>query len=468
MGRLAHGLIVAILISLALGTGSTVHASQLIKVRADDVDAIGLITQIAGLSGQRIVVGRQDGSPRISLTAEANDGRELIELVARRLGWPVEQRDSFLVVGHFCPAVTGKLGPQYRTLLSLSFHDESVGGVVELIQDFLGSLSPKASTAAATDRVSIQARDTKVFEFWNVLTAEPGSPGAQACAHLTSPGRAGAAPAVRTLPVDVDFCPYRRRRDGELQRRRRCDPLEAFGLHSLSFKGYVALNGQHRVLVETPDGSLGSASEGARLGRDFGKLTSVTERGLAIMEILQNERGEWVERHHDLAYGERVAVDPWSRDRSYVQPDSPQYAYEFSLAQTATHAGRYPREIEHCARLVPAFGPALRMALDRWREQNADVLKEAALHLAAFEASEIDDGVAVEDLAGKRVARALDQAVQSLSLAYCRSMQPFAGADVPFDRPSLQTIRNCGNEGTCWRLVRSGDVETGGRVDLPR
>lgn len=456
---------VAVLMSLALWTGSMAHASQLIKVRADEVDAIELMTQIAGLSGQRIVVGRQDGAPRISLTAEANDGQALIELIARRLGWPVEQRDSFLVVGHFCPVVTRRLGPEYRTLLSLSFADESVGGLLELIQDVLDPLNPKPLTGAATDRVSLMARNTKVFEFWGALTAEPGSPRAKVCEQRGSTGLRAMAPPVKTAPIDPDFCPYRPRHDGD-PKRRRCQPLEAFGLHSLAFKGYLALNGQHDALIQKPDGGLYRASPGAVLGRNYGDLVTVTDRGVVIRELIQNEQDEWVERHHDIAYGERIAPGPWSRDRSYIHPGSPLQAYLHALERSAARAGSFPRMIDHCARLVPDVGPDLRHLLDRWREKNADVLHEVTRHLAALELDAIEDGVAAKDLPGKQRDPMLDIVIQPLDEAYCRSRRPWDQADKPFDPALLRTLRSCVDDGTCWRLIQSGDVETkASRVD---
>lgn len=85
---------------------------------------------------------------------------------------------------------------------------------------------------------------------------------------------------------------------------RRKEPLEAFPLDSMSMVGSVLKNGQTYALLRV-DNLLYQVKPGDYLGQNYGKITQITETGVALREIVQDAAGEWIERPSSLQLQER-------------------------------------------------------------------------------------------------------------------------------------------------------------------
>ena len=86
---------------------------------------------------------------------------------------------------------------------------------------------------------------------------------------------------------------------------RRKEPLEAFPLDSMTMVGSVVKNGQTYALLRV-DNLLYQVKPGDYLGQNYGKITKITETGVAIREIVQDAAGEWIERPSSLQLQERA------------------------------------------------------------------------------------------------------------------------------------------------------------------
>lgn len=83
----------------------------------------------------------------------------------------------------------------------------------------------------------------------------------------------------------------------ELERRR--EPLEAFPLDSMRMVGSVVKDGRTYALLRV-DNLLYQVKPGDYLGQNYGKITRITETGVALREIVQDAAGEWIERPASL------------------------------------------------------------------------------------------------------------------------------------------------------------------------
>lgn len=83
----------------------------------------------------------------------------------------------------------------------------------------------------------------------------------------------------------------------ELARRK--EPLEASPLDAVKMVGSLIKVGQPVALVRV-DNLIYQVKAGNYLGQNFGRVTQVTETGLALREIVQDAAGEWVERSATL------------------------------------------------------------------------------------------------------------------------------------------------------------------------
>ena len=86
---------------------------------------------------------------------------------------------------------------------------------------------------------------------------------------------------------------------------RRKEPLEAFPLDSMTMVGSVVKNGQTYALLRV-DNLLYQVKPGDYLGQNYGKITKITETGVALREIVQDAAGEWIERPSSLQLQERA------------------------------------------------------------------------------------------------------------------------------------------------------------------
>lgn len=85
---------------------------------------------------------------------------------------------------------------------------------------------------------------------------------------------------------------------------RRKEPLEAFPLDSMTMVGSVVKNGQTYALLRV-DNLLYQVKPGDYLGQNYGKITKITETGIALREVVQDAAGEWIERPSSLQLQER-------------------------------------------------------------------------------------------------------------------------------------------------------------------
>ncbi len=82
------------------------------------------------------------------------------------------------------------------------------------------------------------------------------------------------------------------------------DPLEAFELSSMVFKGVIGELGSYWALVEGPDASIYRVNIGRVLGSNKGRVDSISQKTLSITEHLSDGLGCWQVRNVRLALKE--------------------------------------------------------------------------------------------------------------------------------------------------------------------
>lgn len=75
------------------------------------------------------------------------------------------------------------------------------------------------------------------------------------------------------------------------------EPLESYPLESLKFVGSIEKSNLKYGLIKTPDSSVQQVKVGNYLGQNFGMVLEITESGVILKEIVQDElSGDWIER----------------------------------------------------------------------------------------------------------------------------------------------------------------------------
>lgn len=107
-------------------------------------------------------------------------------------------------------------------------------------------------------------------------------------------------------PVDVELAPVAQQRSNvkpDLNRPK--EVLEQFGIDSLVMVGTLANpGGPLFALVRDPDQGLHRIRPGNYMGRNFGKVQTVTQSKVDVVEIVSDGQDGWIERPRTLVLRE--------------------------------------------------------------------------------------------------------------------------------------------------------------------
>lgn len=85
---------------------------------------------------------------------------------------------------------------------------------------------------------------------------------------------------------------------------RKREPLEQYPLDTLNFVGHLEKSGVRWGLVSAPDKSVYRVQVGNYVGKNFGKIVSISETSIKLVEIIPSGTGNWVDREAALALNE--------------------------------------------------------------------------------------------------------------------------------------------------------------------
>ena len=81
---------------------------------------------------------------------------------------------------------------------------------------------------------------------------------------------------------------------------RRREPLENYPLDALKMVGTLFRENETRVIIQTPEGAVQTAEVGNYLGQNYGRIVSINENEILLLEQILNSAGTWVEREATL------------------------------------------------------------------------------------------------------------------------------------------------------------------------
>ncbi|MDH5648430.1 MAG: pilus assembly protein PilP [Gammaproteobacteria bacterium] len=83
--------------------------------------------------------------------------------------------------------------------------------------------------------------------------------------------------------------------------RRRKEPLEEYPLDALKMVGTLSRKSESWVIIQAPDGTVHKAQVGNYLGQNFGKLVSISEDKIELIETIQDPLGDWIKRDASIS-----------------------------------------------------------------------------------------------------------------------------------------------------------------------
>ena len=85
---------------------------------------------------------------------------------------------------------------------------------------------------------------------------------------------------------------------------RKREPLEQYPLDTLIFVGHLEKSGARWGLVASPDSAVYRVQVGNYIGKNYGKIISITETNIKLVEIIPSGTGGWIDREASLALSE--------------------------------------------------------------------------------------------------------------------------------------------------------------------
>lgn len=79
------------------------------------------------------------------------------------------------------------------------------------------------------------------------------------------------------------------------------EPLEKFPLDGLKFVGLLERTGERWAIIMSPDKLVQRVKVGNYLGENYGRIVSISETKIELMETISNGLGGWVERPATLS-----------------------------------------------------------------------------------------------------------------------------------------------------------------------
>jgi len=82
---------------------------------------------------------------------------------------------------------------------------------------------------------------------------------------------------------------------------RRKEALEQFPLDALRMQGTLVQDGENWALLKAPDGSVHRVQVDNYVGQNYGRIKSITEESVNVVELISNGANGWQERDASLA-----------------------------------------------------------------------------------------------------------------------------------------------------------------------
>lgn len=83
------------------------------------------------------------------------------------------------------------------------------------------------------------------------------------------------------------------------------EPLESYPLDSLRMVGTIGLGNAVEGLIKDPDNVIHRVHLRNYLGQNNGKITTIAEDHIDLVELVPNQTGGWMERQASVALGEK-------------------------------------------------------------------------------------------------------------------------------------------------------------------
>ncbi len=107
------------------------------------------------------------------------------------------------------------------------------------------------------------------------------------------------------IPLDVSLATLSQQsNDIQPNLNRVREPLEAFAIGTLNLRGVISRENTIWGLIQDENNNLHYVMEGSYMGRNHGRVVSISESQIDLIEIVPSGAGGWIERPQTVSAGE--------------------------------------------------------------------------------------------------------------------------------------------------------------------
>ncbi|MBN4075253.1 pilus assembly protein PilP [Gammaproteobacteria bacterium AH-315-E17] len=107
------------------------------------------------------------------------------------------------------------------------------------------------------------------------------------------------------IPLDVSLATLREQsNDIQPDLNRSTEALEVFAIGTLQMRGIMSRNNTIWALVQDGNNDLHYVTEGSYMGRNHGRVVTISEAQINLIEIVPNGAGGWLERPQTITSNE--------------------------------------------------------------------------------------------------------------------------------------------------------------------
>jgi hypothetical protein len=303
----------ALFVVSSVSSAQTPNADVSFYVRVADVEAASFLTSVAVRRESNLVVGPALHGIRLNIDRSYSSTNELFEDIAKRVDGVVVQRGEVTVVKGKCIAGGGgsiekDLGAQK---VSLNFQHIEVPTLLAVLRDFLSNNFKGDSKVARapTANLGVAVRDVPIASLLDAIAMASGSDlirGSSGDIAVNARQPAGdCLPRASQFAARSNvqsFAPRLENAQPAGAPLRRVEKLEGYALQSLVARGFMDSPSGRTGFVESPDDLLFTVLKGNYVGRQFGRIDRISDEGIALREIVQDDHGVWRESQNSLAF----------------------------------------------------------------------------------------------------------------------------------------------------------------------
>ncbi len=286
-----------------------------IEVNIQATNATPFLVTFAEMSSTDVIVDGYFAERRINLTGEYDTAAAVFKAVAEQLGASLKFEQGVFLFSHPCTPkarahLTSNAALKKKVNLHFQSHDQPSVAITHIagqVGEYVVQWHPESKVKRATSALEISGamgirfREVELKKFLELMSYMAGyaisNPIDNRIQLRELPRSSDCAKPPESLVKQVTLSPESTR-----QSERRKEYLEYFAIGEMRATGRVVIGGVTFVVMQLNHGTVARVQMGNYMGKNYGRVETISTEGIGVREILKDAEEEWYERNRFIRY----------------------------------------------------------------------------------------------------------------------------------------------------------------------